>query len=142
MPDSEAVVRRYLDTVFSPGKEDLSAAIAATTTEDFVAHMPPSQGPDLDRSAYAAWVAEALATFDAQVEEKLLGIDGDTAYGRVACTLTAKEGGATTSFMALFILELRDGRVAADWTASDTLQTAQDLGMVPATASGAIVQET
>ena len=133
--ENKALLRRWGE-LWNAGD---AAAIAALVTPDYVRHDPNGpevRGPDAERQLVAMYRA---AFPDLRFAIEHLVADEDLVVARYTIRGTHRgellgipPTGRPITLSAMELYRIRDGRVAEQWVALDTLGLLQQLGAVPA----------
>ena len=135
--DNKAIVRRFLEGIFTRGNPDVVDELAAP---DFVVHDPSSEVGDVDAEGVKgsiAWSHNAFPDLRVTIEDQVA--EGDKVATRWTVRGTHRGemmGAAATGNRVTFTGTQTDyisnGKIRESWSNWDTLSMLQQIGAVPA----------
>jgi ketosteroid isomerase-like protein len=131
--ENKRFARGYLDEVWNRGQLDRLEHWVAADYRGMTraAGQTPAEGTE----GLRRWVAGLFATFsDVRKEVKALLADGDDVVAEVAFTGTHAATGKTIRADQLYLLRLRDGKIASESIFFDTGGVLKELSAPPACA--------
>jgi predicted ester cyclase len=136
MPDTQAVVQRYLDEFHNgPHQWDRAEEILAPS---YRRHGPPFEGGERElaemKHAMAAF-HEAFPDMHTEVLDRMIHDDRAVMVIRITGTQSGRfldmESGAKISIDGIWIVRVEGDKVAEEWIAYDTATGMQQLGLIP-----------
>jgi predicted ester cyclase len=135
--ENKAVVRRFLEGIFSQGNPDVVDELA---DPDFVVHDPSSEAGDVDAQGVKesiAWSHNAFPELRVTIEDQVAEGDKVATRWRVSGTHQGEMMGATptgnqVTFAGTQTDYLSGGKIVESWSNWDTLGMLRQIGAIPA----------
>ena len=135
--ENKAVVRRFLEGIFSQGNPDVVDELA---DPDFVVHDPSSEAGDVDAQGVKesiAWSQNAFPELRVTIEDQVAEGDKVATRWRVSGThqgemMGAAPTGNQVTFAGTQTDYLSGGKIVESWSNWDTLGMLGQIGAVPA----------
>ncbi|MDB4968045.1 MAG: hypothetical protein JWN44_3734 [Myxococcales bacterium] len=131
--DNKTIARRYIDEVWNRGQLD---RLEEWVTPDYRGLTRAAGQTAADgRDGLRRWVAGLFATFsDVRKEVRSLVAEGDDVVAEVAFSATHGASGKTVRADQIYLLRLRDGKIASESVFFDAGGVLKELGTPPACA--------
>ena len=135
--ENKAVVRRFLEGIFSQGNPDVVDELA---DPDFVVHDPSSEAGDVDAQGVKesiAWSHNAFPELRVTIEDQVAEGDKVATRWRVSGTHQGEMMGAAltgnqVTFAGTQTDYLSGGKIVESWSNWDTLIMLRQIGAIPA----------
>jgi predicted ester cyclase len=135
--ENKAIVRRFLEGIFSHGNPDVVDELAAP---DFVVHDPSSEVGEVDVQGVKgsiSWSHSAFPGLRVKIEDQVAEGDKVATRWRVRGThqgemMGAAPTGNEVTFTGTQTDYISDGKIVESWSNWDTLGMLKQIGAVPA----------
>jgi predicted ester cyclase len=135
--ENKAVVRRFLEGIFSQGNPEVVDELA---DPDFVVHDPSSEAGDVDAQGVKesiAWSHNAFPELRVTIEDQVAEGDKVATRWRVSGThqgemMGAAPTGNQVTFAGTQTDYLSGGKIVESWSNWDTLGMLRQIGAIPA----------